>query len=369
MEDLATTRAVTVELPQAGNVSVQASATDRDGSVQALELRVPDIEGSYRIPYIQSDRTVRGRLRFREPRIVEAELSLDGLGASQRRTSATGPAFEFAFESVEPGEYTLHVRGTGVRNTRAAAEFRRLGVGVVVAAIGDSVTEGYYGHSYKVDDLDLTAGAFPSESVSKDGRNFPQFAPTTHAHLPDKNCFESWMTRLNDRLTATWHRPVFVANEGWGGITSAGYLKMMREDAGWKGRMEGLKPRIWLIHLGVNDERAKRPREDFANDMSAMVDTLIGRFGAASKRIFIAKPCYDYFEGAPEILASYGAAIDELVARRSLSAGADFYAAYATEKERWYGADPVHPNLVGMARMADLWHDAVVRSLPKGVEP
>ena len=33
-----------------------------------------------------------------------------------------------------------------------------------------------------------------------------------------------------------------------------------------------LRPRVWLIHLGVNDERGKVPALQFARNMEAIVD-------------------------------------------------------------------------------------------------
>ena len=85
--------------------------------------------------------------------------------------------------------------------------------------------------------LDLTASDFPDEAVSADGRNFPRFAPTTAVHKPEVNCFQSWMTRLNDRLAKAWEQPVFIANEGWGGHDSAQYLAVMRGNrGGWRDR-------------------------------------------------------------------------------------------------------------------------------------
>jgi len=215
-------------------------------------------------------------------------------------------------------------------------------------------------------DIDLTADAFPSETVSNDGRNYPQYAPTTSYHRPDVNCFQSWMTDLNNLLSDRWHQPVFIANEGWGGITSDGYRRMMREDKGWQARMDLLRPSVWLIHLGVNDERAHVPAAEYAKNMGAIVDLLITRYGAAPDRILVCRPCYDYFEGAPEILQTYIAANDQLVAERGLRPGPDFFSAYSVDKDKWYGADPVHPNTEGMQYMAKLWAEAILSALPNG---
>ncbi len=129
----------------------------------------------------------------------------------------------------------------GDSKERCRATYSRFGVGTVIAALGDSITEGYLGRGYLMPDLKLSADRFPAESVSRDGRNFPQYGPTTERYLPSVNCFESWMTSLNNRLTDTWRQPVFIANEGWGGITTAGYLAMMRSDAGWRDAHEAVE--------------------------------------------------------------------------------------------------------------------------------
>jgi lysophospholipase L1-like esterase len=171
----------------------------------------------------------------------------------------------------------------------------------------------------------------------------------------------SWMTDLNDQLAAQLGRPVFIANEGWGGIQTGGYLQRIGTDENWRQRIRQLRPNLWLIHLGVNDERAKRPAPDVARDLEAMIDALISDCAARPEAILIARPCYDYFEGAPAILTSYCDVIDELVARRGLLAGPDFLDAYSRDKQKLYGDDPVHPNVEGMKLMASLWAQAIVR--------
>ena len=65
----------------------------------------------------------------------------------------------------------------------------------------------------------------------------------------------------------------------------------------------------------------------------------------------------DFFAGLRDFLAAF------------FLFGADFFAAYSKDKARWYGDDPVHPNLAGMDYMAQLWHDALVKSLPEGGTP
>jgi len=333
-------------------------------------LSFKDFEGSYAVPHIQSSRGLHLILESTGLGVAYVRIRLVRNGQVHGESRLDTSDRQWTLHDLPPGEYSLQVEAQDANGKRLASDtYGPIGVGAVIAAIGDSITEGYYGRGFHADTARLTAAGFPKESVSKDGRNFPQFAPTTATHLPEVNCFESWMTRLNDRLSGAWKHPVFIANEGWGGISTAGYLELMTKSANWRERMQLLRPNVWLIHLGVNDERAQVSRGEFARNMEQIVELLRKDYGAAPERIFVAKPCFDYFEGAEPILKGYCEEIDKLATRLKLGAGADFFAGYAQDKARWYGGDPVHPNVEGMNRMADLWCDALVRALPNGFRP
>jgi lysophospholipase L1-like esterase len=339
-----------------------ASASSWELPRSAITLRIEDVQGSYTIAHIQSGRELQVRIEFADAALVAADTRL----LFGKKTIAVQRAVRerpsVVFSALTPGEYALECRGLD-RDSRERCRiaFDHIGIGVVIAALGDSITEGYLGHGFMQKDLDLSADRFPAESVSRDGRNFPQFAPTTSHHLPSVNCFESWMTSLNNSLSAAWRQPVFIANEGWGGITTGEYLQMMCKDAGWQNRMHTLKPQVWLIHLGVNDERAHVKPADVRANLAAMVDLLIKDYHAKPNRIFPAIPSYDYAEGAAFILRSYAAEIHSLVKDRGLGYGPDFYEAFSKDQPRWYGGDPVHPNPDGMVYMARLWHEALVK--------
>jgi lysophospholipase L1-like esterase len=326
-----------------------------------LLLTVADVKGSYTIPHIQTSRNLAVPIEFAIPAqtAVRVQLQLDGATLAETRVNRADPVAQFA--DLAPAEYALHVEALGANGaTLATTVLERIGIGTVIGALGDSITEGYHSRWFWQDDLNLTADRFPADAVSRDGRNFPQYTPTTAWHRPEVNCFQSWLTTLNNLLTDAWKQPVFIANEGLGGHSAAAYLKVMRTDAGWQRRMQQLQPTVWLIHLGVNDERAKITAAAFAADMDAIVALLLDEYKAEPGRVFVAKPCYDYAAGAAPILAGYCTEIDKLVAKRGLRHGADFYKAYATDKDRWYGADPVHPNIAGMEYMAQLWFNAIV---------
>ncbi|HOZ48780.1 MAG TPA: SGNH/GDSL hydrolase family protein [Candidatus Hydrogenedentes bacterium] len=356
---------VDMVLHEAGVAVADVAAQRLGEGYFALVRTIHDVEGTYTIPYVQSSRDLEISLRFSDPSVARGRVLIGHGKRLMAEEEATAPDFAVRVADLPYGEYTVEVLGLEAAGaTVCRAVLGRVGIGIVAATIGDSITEGYFGHGFLQEDLELSGEDFPSEAVSRDGRNFPQYAPTAHVHLPNVNCFQSWMTELNDLLAETWRDPVFIANEGWGGITSGGYLDMMRDSENWRSRMRALRPSLWLIHLGVNDERAFVTADAFAANMAAIIDGLVKEFGASPERIFVAKPCYDYADGAAAILETYCAKLDALCAEKNVQAGPDFYAAYATDKERWYGADPVHPNVEGMSRMAALWHDTIVKRIP-----
>lgn len=320
-------------------------------------LRVEDAKGSYTIPYIQSSTRLRVAPTFSSEQVVEAEVGLLA-GDGGRREAKTAKASEdvIEFTGLPPGEYSLEVTGRDAAgNVVARDRHGPVGIGTVIAALGDSITEGYHSRGFHQESLDLTPAMFPAEVVSRDRRNYPQFAPTTAHHRPDINCFTSWMPRLNDLLAKKWRQPVFIANEGWGGITTGRYLQMMKTDAGWQRRMRQLEPSVWLIHLGVNDGRAKLGADEVTRNLAAIVDILVKEYAATPARIFIASPSYDYAPEAADRLAAYRKAIAKLVAEKGLKSGPDFFTAYAKDRPRYYGTDPVHPNAEGVELMARLW--------------
>ena len=322
-------------------------------------LRVSDVQGSYTIPYIQSHRDLSFRVDFKAlPQgASRATIVISCDGEDVRRGVVTVSSPHVLFSCLAPGEYTVSVTVVDCAGeTQQHFGYSRIGIGTVVAALGDSLTEGYHGHGFWRQILDLCADDFPASAVSVDGRNFPQFSPTTHIHRPSVNCFQSWMTRLNNLLSEAWKVPVFVANEGWGGYTSADYLTMMEQNCdGWCDRVRQLSPAVWLIHLGVNDERHGVSGGEFETNLRGIVKLLLGEFGAAPENIYLARPSYDYFPGAAAVLRTYIAQIEAVVESLGVQAGPDFFATFSQDRETWYGDDPVHPGPEGMDLMADLW--------------
>jgi len=341
----------------AGEIHVNP-ATDQASAPAQVEalISVKDIKGTYTIPYIQSDRELRVNIDFSAPEAVSATLRLEGPKFHAEKT-VKNDSQPVVFSELPPGEFQLAVEWRdGPGASVAKTVYTRIGVGTVLCAIGDSLTEGYHGQGFMRENLDLKAADFPADAVSKDGRNFPQFSPTTAVHKPGVNCFQSWMTSLNDRLAESRKMPVFIANEGWGGFASANYLAAMRfNSGGWQDRMRLLKPSVWLIHLGVNDERQKVSAAEFAANMRAIVGILRANYQADPSQIYLAYPSYDYAGGAEEVLRSYIVEIDRMIAELGVRKGPDFFEAFSKDKTKWYGDDPVHPGVEGVELMAELW--------------
>jgi lysophospholipase L1-like esterase len=328
-------------------------------------MTVADVEGSYTIPYIQSDRDLEVVPDFSDSDTAFAHLTLSG--AKFRAAGKMGRGGRpVVFRNIPGGELSLGARWLGRDGSSLKGEFRaRLGVGSVLAALGDSLTEGYHGRGFMPGGLTLKAEDFPVTAVSKDGRNFPQFAPTARSHKPSVSCFQSWMTELNDGLSAAWRMPVFIANEGWGGLTSGDYLSMIGgSKGGWKDRMSLLRPDTWLVHLGVNDERQGVSAKNFAENMRGIVLALITGYGARPSRIYLARPSYYHAAGAADTLRSYIAEIERLTQDFNLKDGPDFFGAFSKDRAFWCGNDPVHPGVEGMSLMAKLWLASLADNIP-----
>ena len=304
---------------------------------------IDDAEGVYTIPLIQTSRDLC--IEMENNSFSRSCLFND----KYKYENALGKG-EICFKNIHPGEYTLKINDS---------KYFPVGVGTIIAAIGDSITEGYNGHGFYRKNLNLNASDFPLETISEDGRNFPQYSPTAHIHRPEFNCMQSWMTELNNLLTEHFQHPVFIANEGWGGYDSGQYLKMVQEDQNWRNRIAGLAPNCWLIHLGVNDERHGLSAEQFYENMSKLINILKSDFNAKPETIYLAYTSYDY-DGDMKLLDAYLIKIQELIEEHGINEGPDFYKAYSGNRDKWYDADPVHPNIPGMKYMAQLWAKTII---------
>lgn len=345
------------ELP----ISIGNGCFRDDLNPNELFITVQDVEGSYTIPYIQSSRSLEIHTQELPSTTCSIDLSLRIANKVIGRAELNSEFTSSCFDNLDVGDYTLTIE-----EKNEIYKVGQIGVGLVICAIGDSLTEGYYGRAFWRDSLSLSAKAFHGDSVSKDGRNFPQFAPTAHQSWPQYNCFQSWMTTLNNLLAKHLKQPVFIANEGLGGHTTGDYLNMICINENWHKRISSLSPNIWLIHLGVNDERQKVPEKILHQNLKEIINILKQKYHAKNNQIYIAKPSYDYCQGAEKYLKRYCRVIENLIRDLDLNRGPDFYSAFSEDQQKWYNDDPVHPNEQGVNHMANLWFDSIANSFEKG---
>ncbi len=149
--------AIGIRLGDVGSPATCVVARTKDSAEQSVRLVVEDVKGTYAIPYIQSGRVLKACIEFNDPAVAtvclgltdcEAKVALTRAVGSRSRGLATrllhGPAFVAEFGGLEPGEYTLEVEGRdGEGRSKCRATYSPIGIGTIIAAIGDSITEGY----------------------------------------------------------------------------------------------------------------------------------------------------------------------------------------------------------------------------------
>ncbi len=337
--------------------------------------------GAIHIPYIQTSSSLRVVVECNwNSTDHKLRLTFTGHAGSKRTEFVDNPAssnsIEFVFVGLNKDEYSLEAdvvdrAGNVVANKGLYDRTNRIGIGDIITAIGDSLTEGFYGVG--VDASSITNWFETSPTlVSSDQRNFPQFGPRGDIKNFPFHYKKSWMPELNDLLSQRLGYPVFIINEGSGGITAQSYLNLMATPA-WEQRQLNLKPNRWLIHLGVNDALGKTPLETYLSNMRLLVDRLKEKYGATSERIFIAKPSYVHMPNTPEtdkLMQKYHVGLDLMTARNCLSLGPDFYKFFKKNYQAYYqqpasvfppsgGLDFVHPNVSGISKMAELWANEV----------
>ena len=275
------------------------------------------------------------------------EFVLD-LGRPSERTAFSFQApFRATFSGLGKGVHTLdasivdsdrHVQDRPGDHDRAI----QIGVGDIIVAIGDSVTEGYDGTAYDAPPYRSWLGVPVS---SPDGRNYPQCGIGTGGSR-DHWQEASHLVALGSELERFAGYPVFILNEGVAGFTSGGYLARLSDPA-WVARIQALHPNRWMIDLGINDDQQGVSRTSFQANMQSIVDTLRTTYAADPAQITLAVPSRG---------SNWQPYIDNLVTPNGLSRGPDlatFYADHASDRPPLTAG--VHPTVAGHVQMARLW--------------
>jgi lysophospholipase L1-like esterase len=376
-----------------GHQSAAVSSTDR-GGLQGLRptlvftsptaavadaptvatLGVDGPAGRFHIPYIQTSADLPVSLAQNGPanRTI-VDVVLDAGTPAERVIRLTQAPWRTTFHDLAFGEHTLDARmfvpEEGVpaevalhAPPVAQARLERVARGDVVAALGDSTTEGLGEGPWQAGQ-EQSLGFFPSwlaaqrglqarpDWITADGRNFPQVGLTMHpASRP------SFTVELARLVAARRGHPVLVLNYGWSGTTSDGYMKISTSSY-FSQQVATTAPNTWLINLGVNDPLLNRSAAEYADRLQSLVSNLERLYGATPGDIHVACPIYASQPTRNRAEALYLPVVDRLRAGNHLGAAPNFFAFFRAHPETV--ADAVHPNFAGYTATAQLWDAAL----------
>jgi lysophospholipase L1-like esterase len=335
------------ELPQAPDVA---------------SLAIPGRNGYYLVPYIQSQPDLHFRVRPQElPPGATVEVFLDPGTRAQRVAPAIAPTYDGDFTNVSMGDHHLVAEvyaatravppGRAIHGAiLATGQLNHVARGDIVAAIGDSTTEGNGGARFPFIQNWVSALASASDFTSPDGRNFPQAGAFSRPTAP-----ASFTSTLGTLLEQQRHHPVLVLNDGWSGATTQSY-KDISASPDLVAEYAAAHPNTWIINLGVNDPIIHATAADFDANLRTVIQTLASRYGAEAADIHVACPTYarDYRHDGE---TTYLPLIDKLRSDAGLGAAPNFFSYFKANPSAI--ADEVHPNATGYRDMARLWAQAL----------
>jgi lysophospholipase L1-like esterase len=330
---------------------------------ETATLAIPGRHGNYLVPYIQTGPDLRFRLRVRDlPEQAVVRVTLDPGTPDSPVVEAVAPAFEGTFTEVPKGEHTLfaevmarrqlvYPKGTDGGGRRvASSRLTHVARGDIIAALGDSTTEGNGGPSFGFLPNWVAARAQAPEWTSADGRNFPQAGAVARPRAP-----ASFTSALGMILASARGYPVLVLNDGWSGATAEAYSRIS-SSGDLAAEYGAAKPNGWIINLGVNDPLTRQSPEQFDRSLRSIVNDLASRYGATGPDIHVACPTYAQ-DSRHDGEAAYLGVINQLRATMGLGTAPDFFGYFKANPAAQ--ADKVHPNAAGYRAMASLWAQAL----------
>ncbi|HEV1997574.1 MAG TPA: SGNH/GDSL hydrolase family protein [Candidatus Dormibacteraeota bacterium] len=326
-------------------------------------LAIPGRNGFYLVPYIQTQPNLHFRVRVQNlPDDSVVLVSLDPGNPGARVATAGAPIFDGDFTNVPLGDHRLVAEVYSAleptnrwatlnrRSLLAVAQLTHVARGDIVAAIGDSTTEGNGGARFHFIANWVNARASAADWTSPDGRNFPQAGAFARPEAP-----ASFTSTLGTILEQQRHHPVLVLNDGWSGATTQSY-KDISSSHDLAAEYAAAQPNAWIVNLGVNDPIIHASAADFDANMRAVLHNLTSRYGARNEDIHVACPTYAR-DHRHEAEATYLPLIDKLRAEARLGAAPNFFSYYQGKPADL--ADEVHPNAGGYRDMAGLWAQAL----------
>lgn len=205
-------------------------------------------------------------------------------------------------------------------------------------------TVGIQGDYYITIGDSITNGAFDddqSDNTSADGRIIGR---------------QGYQAKLNDLLTSTLNYPHIVFNEGIGGENSDEAVD--RIDSILERHPESNRV---LILLGTNDSGNGVSASTYRFWMEKLVNAVV----ADGKKAWVALiPPVFKPDGTPDtsrnnlIIGYNNVILNDLSIIEGVTVGPDFYSFFINKYFTHY-ADPIHPNGLGYAAMAEEWHDVL----------
>ena len=212
-------------LPQ---VSFDFPRADLPQAPDVASLAIPGRNGDYLVPYIQTQPDLHFRVRAQDlPASATVVVYLDAGTSTAQAVAAIAPTFAGDFHNVPMGDHRLAAlvyrgpvrinrRGTVIHGAEmASAQLNHVARGDIIAALGDSTTEGNGGARFPFIQNWVSALASAADWTSPDGRNFPQAGAFAHPEAP-----ASFTSTLGTILEQQRHHPVLVLNDGWSGATT-----------------------------------------------------------------------------------------------------------------------------------------------------
>ncbi|MFN2463121.1 MAG: SGNH/GDSL hydrolase family protein [Candidatus Dormibacteria bacterium] len=325
-------------------------------------VSIPGHGGSYLVPYIQTQPDLHFRLEAQNlPPGATVRVTLDAEGSNPRMMDVGAPAYEGAFDNVSKGDHSLtavarndpfvHFADELTADDRAASvRLTHVARGDIVAALGDSTTEGNGGPVFKFIPNWVSALTSAADWTSPDGRNFPQAGGVSHPWAP-----ASFTSTLGTMLAQQRGYPVLVLNDGWSGATADAYSHIISSNT-LADEYAAVRPNSWVVNLGVNDPLTHQTPDQFDASLHAIVRDLNDRFGARNADIHVACPTYSR-DARHDGEATYLPVIDRFRATAGLGAAPNFFAYYHDVPAAL--SDEVHPNAGGYRDMASMWARAL----------
>jgi lysophospholipase L1-like esterase len=353
-------RPVGLGQPLAASVSFEGPRAQVPEQPDIASLAIPGRGGTYLVPYIQTQPDLRFKLRLEHaPPQASVLVTLDAEGGAPRTTTVAGPDYMGVFPAIGMGDHTLTADvydsaqavkthgGQGLGDWVATTHLSHVARGDIIAAIGDSTTEGNGGPIFGFLPNWVSAQAMAADWTSADGRNFPQAGAAARPRSP-----ASFTSVLGSILEGDRGHPVLVLNDGWSGATADAYSKIVSSRE-LSAEYNAALPNDWIINLGVNDPLTHQSPDQFATNMHTIVAELVSRYGATAGSVHVACPSWAAQDFRNQAETTYMPVIQEIRGTYATGAAPNFFSWYRDTPGDL--ADAVHPNSNGYRDMAALW--------------